>query len=417
VSGSTDQIQNASAAVKAPADSSTALAINDVSKHFMVPKEQVSTMKELLLRPGSARSERFDVLKGIDFNVQEGEFFGVVGRNGSGKSTLLKCMAGIYQPNQGTIDFRGRMATFIELGVGFNPELNARDNILLNGTLMGLSPAAAKERIGSVLAFAELEEFADLKIRNYSSGMHVRLAFAVAVGIDADILLIDEVLAVGDLAFQQKCFDEFVRLKQQGKTVVFVTHAMDLVERFCDRAMILERGVMKDIGNPATIARRYELENMLKVPEATAEDSRHEGDEAAAILDSWFADEDGERTEQVPQNDYASFNFTCKFNKDVEQAVLGFIMHDDANRPIFATDTRIDEVETGEYKAGDTAKFSVRFRTKVERGLYFATPRVLHDPDSKLAISIDKACRLHITGPRERNRGIDLSHETTVSRG
>ncbi|MBJ7348782.1 MAG: ABC transporter ATP-binding protein, partial [Thermoleophilaceae bacterium] len=210
MSASAEQEKDALSRTQTSGDRPPALAINNVSKHFMVPRERVSTLKERLLRPGSGHKQRFDVLNNIDFKVEQGEFFGVVGRNGSGKSTLLKCMAGIYHPNQGTIDVNGRMATFIELGVGFNPELNARDNILLNGTLMGLSPAQAKDRVDQVLEFSELENFAELKIRNYSSGMHVRLAFAVAVGIDADVLLIDEVLAVGDLAFQQKCFDEFV---------------------------------------------------------------------------------------------------------------------------------------------------------------------------------------------------------------
>lgn len=397
-------------------DRPPALAINSVSKHFMVPREHVSTLKERLLRPGSGHKQRFDVLNDIDFNVEQGEFFGVVGRNGSGKSTLLKCMAGIYRPNQGTIDVDGRMATFIELGVGFNPELNARDNILLNGTLMGLSPAQAKSRVDEVLAFSELEEFAELKIRNYSSGMHVRLAFAVAVGIDADVLLIDEVLAVGDLAFQQKCFDEFVRIKQSGTTVVFVTHAMDLVERFCDRAMIIEGGVMQAIGDPAVIARHYEQANMLKVADVSTETSEHEGDGTATITDAWIEDENNARCEQLAQGDFAVFNFECTFNQAVSNPVLGFIIHDDANRPIFATDTRLDAVATGEFAAGETVRLAVKFRTQVERGLYFCSPRVLHGHDSRVADSVDKGCRLHVTGPRERTRGVDLSHETQVSR-
>ncbi|MBJ7347093.1 MAG: ABC transporter ATP-binding protein, partial [Thermoleophilaceae bacterium] len=225
------------------------------------------------------------------------------------------------------------------------------------------------------------------------------------------------VLAVGDLAFQQKCFDEFVRIKQSGTTVIFVTHAMDLVERFCDRAMIIEGGVMQDIGDPAAIARRYEEANLLKVADVSTETSEHEGDGTATITDAWVEDEGKARCEHVAQGDYAIFNFECTFNQAVSNPVLGFIIHDDANRPIFATDTRLDEVVTGEFAAGETARLAVKFRAQVERGLYFCSPRVLHGDDSRVADSAAKACRLHITGPRERSRGVDLSHETQVLRG
>ena len=173
--------------------------------------------------------------------MQPGEFFGIAGRNGSGKSTLLKCMAGIYQAD-GDIWVRGRLSTFIELGVGFNPDLAARDNVVMNGIMLGLTPREARKRFDSVIEFAELEEFKDLKLKNYSSGMHVRLAFSVAIQVDADILMIDEVLAVGDAAFQQKCFDVFNDLRERGSTIIFVTHDMGALQRFCDRALLLERG-------------------------------------------------------------------------------------------------------------------------------------------------------------------------------
>src|SRR4051794_12543874 len=182
------------------------------------------TFKERALHPFKRRE--YDVLHALNdvsFAVPHGEFFGIVGRNGSGKSTLLKCLAGIYGSDSGAIYVNGRLATFIELGVGFNPDLAARDNVLLNGIMLGLEPAEARARFDEVIAFAELEDFIDLKLKNSSSGMMVRLAFAAAIQADADILLIDEVLAVGDAAFQQKCFDVFNRLKDEGKTILFVT--------------------------------------------------------------------------------------------------------------------------------------------------------------------------------------------------
>ena len=200
------------------------------------------------IRSGAADPDRLQALDDVSFAVAEGEFFGIVGRNGSGKSTLLKCLAGIYKVDRGRIRMRGRLSTFIELGVGFNPDLPARDNVLINGIMLGLSPKEALRRFDAIIDFAELEEFVDLKLKNYSSGMQVRLAFSVMIQVDADVLLIDEVLAVGDAAFQQKCFDVFQRMRDAGKTILFVTHDMAAVNRFCDRAVLLERGRVELIG-------------------------------------------------------------------------------------------------------------------------------------------------------------------------
>lgn len=191
----------------------------------------------------------------------DGEFFGIVGRNGSGKSTLLKCLAGIYRADAGSIKVAGRLSPFIELGVGFNPDLTARDNVVLNAVMMGLSPRVARERFDEVIEFAGLEDFVDLKLKNYSSGMQVRLAFSVMVQSQADVYLIDEVLAVGDAAFQQKCFDVFYNFRDEGKTIVLVTHAMELVSRFCNRALHLSGGQIRTIGDPEAVGREYLAEN------------------------------------------------------------------------------------------------------------------------------------------------------------
>ena len=228
-----------------------------VSKTFTVPEEQIHTLKERALHPRRRiRRNTFKALNDISFVVEPGEFFGIAGRNGSGKSTLLKCLAGIYQAD-GEIWCRGRLSTMIELGVGFNPDMAARDNVVMNGIMLGLSPREARKRYESVIEFAELEEFKDLKLKNYSSGMHVRLAFSVAIQVDADILMIDEVLAVGDAAFQQKCFDVFNELRDGGKTIIFVTHDMGALQRFCHRALLLERGNPVYMGEPHEVADRY----------------------------------------------------------------------------------------------------------------------------------------------------------------
>ena len=244
------------------ADASPAVTVESLSKRFLLPHQKYSTLKERALHP--FRSRTFDTLHAVDdvsFQVAPGEFFGIVGRNGSGKSTLLKCLAGIYLADDGFTSVRGRLSPFIELGVGFNPDLTARDNVVINAIMLGLGRRQARERFDEIIAFAELEEFVDLPLKNYSSGMSVRLGFSVAVQVDADVLLVDEVLAVGDAAFQQKCFEQFHRLKAEGRTIIFVTHDMGAVERFCDRALLMERGRVVALGEPHEIALAYNEAN------------------------------------------------------------------------------------------------------------------------------------------------------------
>src|SRR4051812_46242418 len=283
-----------------------AVVVEGVSKQFEIPHEVSHTLKERALHPFRRPQKHIlEALQDVSFSVEEGEFFGVVGRNGSGKSTLLKCMAGIYRADRGTIGIAGRLSTFIELGVGFNPDLEAEDNIVLNGVMLGLSPREARRRADAVIDFAGLEEFTDLKLKNYSSGMLVRLAFSVMVQVDADVLLIDEVLAVGDAAFQQKCFDEFNRIREQGRTVLLVTHAMSAVERFCDRAMLLERGHVVDIGEPSRIANEYLDVNFQqeKPAAAAAYEEERFGDGTAEIAEAWFEDAEGRRTDVLRQGE------------------------------------------------------------------------------------------------------------------
>jgi ABC-2 type transport system ATP-binding protein len=229
-----------------------------VEKTFRIPDQKMDTIKERATHPLTRIQYReLHALRGISFEVHKGEFFAIVGRNGSGKSSLLKIMASIYKADAGTVRMAGRVAPFIELGVGFNPELTARENGILNGVLMGLSRREARRRLAQVIEFAELEEFTDLKLKNYSSGMMVRFAFAIMVQADADIMLIDEVLAVGDAAFAQKCIDVFHEKRAAGKTLVLVTHDMGTVQSLCHRAAVLHDGKLDYIGEPEDAAMRY----------------------------------------------------------------------------------------------------------------------------------------------------------------
>jgi ABC-type polysaccharide/polyol phosphate transport system ATPase subunit len=235
-----------------------AIDVTGVSKSFRIPHEQRMYFKEYFLHPFRRTTyERNEALQDVTFSVQQGEFFGISGPNGSGKSTLLRILAGIYVPDRGHVRVRGLLSPFIELGVGFNLELNARDNIRINGTLAGLTTRQLGQKFDDILEFSELERFVDQKLKNYSSGMLMRLAYSIAIQIPFDILLLDEVLAVGDESFQAKCFASFERFKEGGKTVVLVTHALDLLDRFCDRVLLLDHGVVRNVGPPDDVIEEY----------------------------------------------------------------------------------------------------------------------------------------------------------------
>jgi ABC-2 type transport system ATP-binding protein len=256
-----------------------AVSVQHVSKIFKLPHEKADTIKSIFVNPFNQGRKKVEVqhaLRDINFEIKKGEFFGIVGRNGSGKSTLLKIIAGIYKPNQGTSRVNGRLVPFIELGVGFNPELTGRENTYLNGALMGFSEKEVDAKYHAIVDFAELERFMDQKLKNYSSGMQVRLAFSVATILaESDILLIDEVLAVGDADFQRKCFSYFRQLKKNHKTVIFVSHDMDAIREYCDRAVLIDQSKIIAAGTADSVAKEY---NKLFLNEDTdSEKSKYTG--------------------------------------------------------------------------------------------------------------------------------------------
>jgi ABC-2 type transport system ATP-binding protein len=241
-----------------------AIEVTSVSKSFRIPHEQRHYLKEYVLHPfNRVTYERNDALEDVSFSVEAGEFFGIFGPNGSGKSTLLRILAGIYLPDSGRVRVNGLLSPFIELGVGFDLELNARDNIRINGTLAGLTKGQLAARFDEILAFSELERFVDQKVKNYSSGMLMRLAYSIAIQIPFDVLLLDEVLAVGDESFQQKCFATFERFREEGKTVILVTHDTELLHRFADRVLKIEHGVMQAIGPTEELIERKSVDAVV----------------------------------------------------------------------------------------------------------------------------------------------------------
>lgn len=247
-------------------DEQPPVIVKDLYKSFKLPHEQHNGLKQLIVNFANRKKgyEKQEVLKDVSFEIKKGEFFGIVGRNGSGKSTLLKLLAGIYVPDKGLVQVNGSLTPFIELGVGFNPELTGRENVFLNGALLGFSRDDMLEMYDEIVKFAELEQFMDQKLKNYSSGMQVRLAFSIAIRARSDILLIDEVLAVGDTAFQQKCYKYFDELKKEKRTIILVSHDMGAVKQFCDRALLVSHGKVVLSGNPDEVASEYERLNYEK---------------------------------------------------------------------------------------------------------------------------------------------------------
>jgi ABC-2 type transport system ATP-binding protein len=297
-----------------------AIKASGVRKSFRIPVHKIDSLKERATHP-LARNEyrQLQALRDVSFDVRRGEFFGIVGRNGSGKSTLLKILASIYRQDAGRIRMAGRVAPFIELGVGFNPEFSARENVVLNGVMMGLSRREAASRLDEVLDFAELREFVDLKLKNYSSGMQVRLAFAVMIQSDAEVLLIDEVLAVGDAAFQRKCEASFEEMRDAGRTIVLVTHDMSAVQGYCHRAMLLEQGNLEFIGDPEEAGRRYLQINFEQVSDEVA--GRGDvgyPDVHARLVEASLGDRSGRPVESVPEGEPIRLEATLEARKDME---------------------------------------------------------------------------------------------------
>lgn len=239
------------------------IKVEGVSKTFRIPHEKHTSLKSAALNIFNKKGyTKLEALTDISFEIEKGDFFGIVGKNGSGKSTLLKVLAGIYIPEKGNLKIHGKLSPFLELGVGFNPELTGRENIFLGGAILGLTKREVEEKYEDIVNFSELSEFIDLKLKNYSSGMQVRLAFSLAINAHAEILLMDEVLAVGDAAFQQKCFNYFEEVKKSGKTVVLVSHDMSSIRRFCNKAIYISNGKVTITGSPDKVAEQYLKDNI-----------------------------------------------------------------------------------------------------------------------------------------------------------
>jgi ABC-type polysaccharide/polyol phosphate transport system ATPase subunit len=393
------------------------IEVDAVDKSFRIPTHRVETLKERVVRPFARPSFReLHALRSVSFEVGRGEFFGIVGRNGSGKSTLLKILAGIYSADGGEVRVSGQIAPFIELGVGFDQDLSARENVLLNGVMIGLSKRESLRRLDSVVEFAGLEDFVDLKLKNYSSGMLVRLAFSVMLESDAEILLIDEVLAVGDAAFQGKCKDTFREMHDAGRTIVFVTHDMTQVEHFCNRALLLRGGAAELLGGPEEVARRYfELnfdtgaEDVDPVP---AEDSgpASEPPVELRLVDAWL-ERDGQRCEDAERGVSLELHALFEGIAEVRSPSFALVTSTADGVDVFGFGAALDPTHGDVLEPGGQAHVKARFANALMPGRYSVKCWVMRDGGAEMAFHAPRMLDFVVTGEQHVSGLVDLAAE------
>lgn len=356
------------------------LKATNIGKTFKLPRDRRNSLKQTILSLGRVSYEEFNVLRDISFEVKKGEFFGILGRNGSGKSTLLKILSGIYSPTKGSVYLGGDLTPFIELGIGFNPELSGRDNVFLNGAILGLTKKEIQDKYEEIVAFSELEKFMDQKLRNYSSGMLVRLAFAIAIQAHNDILLIDEVLAVGDANFQQKCLNVFRQLRKSGKTIILVTHDMGAVEEFCDRAILIEDGDITMEGNGRDVANRYRRINFEQLAdnEDTSEKVLRWGNKAATV-NSVDVTNIGrnEKSKLISEKEF-KLSIDVTYNTSLDDPITGFQIIDAAGQIIIGLNSKISHYPKTNRTKGERAVFEWTLPNVLKPGTYFVSA-TLHD--------------------------------------
>ena len=386
----------------------TVIRVENVSKDFILPHEKVNSIKSLFTSAAKGRNkgkETQHALKDISFDIKKGEFFGIVGRNGSGKSTMLKILANIYQPTKGKVITQGKLVPFIELCFVFNPELTGRENVYLNGAMLGFSEKEVDSMYPDIVSFAELERFMGQKLKNYSSGMQVRLAFSMATRAHADILLVDEVLAVGDADFQRKCFHYFSKLKKNKTTVVFVSHNMDAVREYCDRAMLIDDSHIITIGQTAKVAEQYI--KLFNTAESTAEEE---------VDERWGNGQVHIRTvasHADPKN--ISIKMTLDILADIAFPVIGFRIRNSTGEEITGTNTKIEQADPQPFKKGQKVQVEWSLKNILSDGKYYIDPSVINPDGTTVYDWWNEATILTIKKERHLPYGIDPGFTVSIS--
>ncbi len=374
------------------------IKIDHVTKRFKIPHEQTRSLKQTVINFRRRGFEEFKVLDDVSFEIYEGEFFGILGRNGSGKSTLLKLLAGIYEPSVGKITVNGDLTPFIELGVGFNAELTGRENVFLNGAILGLTQKEIEQKYNDIVAFAELERFMDQKLKNYSSGMLVRLAFSIAIQAHNAILLIDEVLAVGDERFQDKCIKVFAKIKKDPtKTVVFVSHDMGAVQRFCDRAAVVHDGKLEFVGKSSEAALRYKK---LNFPETILNEGVPESE---LPVRAKLTDGHGKRKNLFKHGESATVRLDWEPNDRIQN--VGVALFRDDGQYVFGTNTIIDKCKL----SGTSLEYT--FQANMGSGHYYMQAGFFGETDSDKVYIITEGPQFTISNADDWGGLTHLTHK------
>jgi ABC-2 type transport system ATP-binding protein len=375
-----------------------AIEVDGIGKRFKRYRKRPSSIKARV-GGGRTHAEEFWALKDVSFEVPEGSTTGLIGPNGSGKSTLLRIIAGILRPSEGRVVTRGRIAALLELGAGFHQELTGRENVYLNAAILGLSRSQTDAVFGSIVEFAELEDFIDTQLKFYSSGMVVRLGFSVAVHVDPQILLVDEVLAVGDEAFQRKCLERIEQFQREGRTIVFVTHAADLVRQICDQAIMLEKGAIRTAGDPDEVVREFRL-FLLRHDLAYATE---EGTRELEIVSASLIREDGSSGERAVVGETLTLQVDLKAGRPIEDPVISFALHDENNTFVFGTNTDWKGLRFHPFEGKKRIRFRLRSLPFVV-GKYWVTVGV-HSRDATTVYHVQEQRYSFVMQPGPENPG------------
>ena len=374
----------------------SSIQVKGVSKHFNLRTEGASSLKERITSGRRAKKEEFWALSDVSFDVPAGSMWALVGHNGSGKSTLLRCIAGIYQPSSGSVDVSGRMSALLELGSGFHPDLTGRENVYLNAAILGLTKSEVDARMGRIIDFADIGEFIDAPVRVYSSGMYVRLGFAVAVNIDPEVLLIDEVIAVGDEAFQRKCFEYLYELRKGGATVIVVSHSLTIVETMCDGAVWLDGGKVQLVGDTSAVVSGY-LDRVNAAEDSHAgmgrSDVEHHGSGEMQITGVDLVDAAGADTQSLICGEPGTIRFAYRTTQPVEAPVLGFSVHHESGTHVADTSTWLEGRQLGTLNGTGHIDWEVD-RMPLAPGTYELTVAVRDQHNQHFYDRVDKGYRL-----------------------
>lgn len=400
----------------------TMIKVKGVSKTFKLPHEKQTSIKNLFVNI-SRRQKSFEKQKALDnisFEIKKGEFFGIVGRNGSGKSTLLKLLAGIYNPDNGTIEINGKLTPFIELGVGFNPELTGRENVYLNGALLGFNRKEMIKMYDEIVDFAELKKFMDQKLKNYSSGMQVRLAFAIAIQAKANILLLDEVLAVGDVIFQKKCFDYFKTLKKEKRTVVFVSHDSSSLEEYCTRGLLIENGRIHTKGKISTVVRNY-MDLVNKSEETSAKKLRKNDEKnlrwgTGKMSIETVVTKDGSTKRNVFLDNDKEITITVKTkaHQRIDDPVIGIIIQDAAGIRVFESNTKRQKIKTRTIAENSVVVTEWVIPNCFNTGTYTISPAVANTEGTEMFDWRDGYRTFNVRKTQQSSSIINVKHKVLI---